>query len=200
MMEEDVATMQCRKVIRPTFRPKRKKSRIQTRKEEDEEKMKQEEEEDSQATLHLMSPVKKHEEEEEEEEKGMKWRTIGWKFGVCVFCEVLFCRKYGRWYNERGYCYERIPESAKLEEEEEEEEEEKCNCYEEAFGWCHLCKPKKEEEEEEEEEDKYLDMMDSDGEADEIERPWWYAYRDIETKEQICEYCRSYFLVGNCGT
>ena len=134
----------------------------------------------------------RREEEEEEEEKGMEWGTIGWKFGVCVFCEVLFCRKYGRWYNERGYCYECIPESAKLEEEEEE----KCNCYEEAFGWCHLCKPKKEEGEE----DKDLDMVDSDGEADEIERPWWYAYRDIETKEQICEYCRSSFLVGTCGT
>ena len=60
---------------------------------------------------------------------------------------------------------------------------------------CHLCEPKKEEEEE-----KDLDMVDSDGEADEIERPWWYAYLDIETKEQICEYCRSYFLVWNCGT
>ena len=124
----------------------------------------------------------------------MEWRTIGWQFGVCVFCEVLVCRKYGRWYNERGYCYECVPELAKLEEEEEE----KRYCYKEAFGWCHLCKPKKEEGEEEEEKD--LDMMDRDGGADENERPWWYSHLGIGTIYQTCEYCRSNFLAGNCGT
>ncbi len=67
-MEEDVATMRRRKVIRPTFRLNRKRTEFRKRKEEDKEKKKKGEEEDSQATLHLKSPVKKHEDDDEEEE------------------------------------------------------------------------------------------------------------------------------------
>ena len=52
----------------------------------------------------------------------------------------------------------------------------------------------------EEEEEKDLEMIDSDGEADEIERPWWYNHLDMATFDLTCEYCGSTFLVGNCGT
>jgi len=38
-------------------------------------------------------------------------------------------------------------------QEEDEEEDVDCTCYEAAFGWCKVCKPKEEEEEQEEEEE-----------------------------------------------
>ena len=82
-----------------------------------------------------------------------------------------------------------------MEEEEEEEEEEPGSSQ---GSTLHL-PSQKEEEEREGEEDKDLEMMDSDGEADEIEEPWWYHHLGLPCQMQECVYCRADFVVGNCG-
>ena len=54
------------------------------------------------------------------------------------------------WWREQEKLQTRQKREKKQDEEDEEDVD--CTCYEDAFGWCKVCKPKEEEEEQEEEE------------------------------------------------
>ena len=69
-----------------------------------------------------------------------------------------------------------------------------------------------EEEEEEEDDEEETDEEEDEGEdgdhaeeeeeedEDQLEKPWYYTYMDIPYPgEQTCEYCKTNFIIGNCG-
>ena len=85
------------------------------------------------------------------------------------------------WWREQ----EKLQTRPKREKKQEEDEEEvvDCTCYEDACGWCKVCKPKEEEEEQEEEEESNLDKEDEE----EMKEGQPKAKRHYP--HVTCEYC-----------
>ena len=124
--------------------------------------------------------LKEEEEEEEKEvdrELGQQWfpfwgSASDWKERYDEPCKEIKAKNkcssrqptYNRftavpltrsWWREQKKLQTRPKREKKQEEDEEEVVD--CTCYEDACGWCKVCKPKEEEEEQEEEEESNLD-------------------------------------------